>query len=85
MIKASDYIAAFIAAQGIRHVFAITGGASIHMIHSIAERDDVDFVCPQHEQGGAMAADAYARISGDLGCAIATSASLGDSIGSQTS
>jgi acetolactate synthase I/II/III large subunit len=73
LIKASDYIAAFIAAQGIRHVFAITGGASIHMIHSIAERDDVDFVCPQHEQGGAMAADAYARISGDLGCAIATS------------
>ncbi len=73
MIKVSDYIAAFVASLGIRHVFAITGGASIHMIHSIAERNDIDFVCPQHEQGGAMAADAYARVSGGLGCAIATS------------
>ncbi|MEQ9560276.1 MAG: thiamine pyrophosphate-binding protein [Rhodospirillales bacterium] len=73
MIKVSDYIAAYIAALGIRHAFAITGGASIHMIHSIGERDDIDFICPHHEQAGAMAADAYARVSGNLGCAIATS------------
>ena len=73
MIKVSDYIAEFVAGLGIRHVFAITGGASIHMIHSIAERPDVEFVCPHHEQAGAMAADAYARISGGLGCAVATS------------
>lgn len=73
MIKVSDYIAGFLAEQGIRHVFAITGGASIHMIHSIAERNDVSYICPHHEQGGAMAADAYARVSGGLGCALATS------------
>lgn len=73
MIKVSDYIARFVAEQGIRHVFAITGGASIHMIHSIAERNDVTYVCPHHEQGGAMAADAYARVTGGLGCALATS------------
>jgi acetolactate synthase I/II/III large subunit len=73
VIKVSDYIAEFIAGLGIRHVFAITGGASIHMIHSIAQRSDVAFVCPHHEQAGAMAADAYARISGGLGCAVATS------------
>ncbi len=72
-MKMSDYIAQFLAQQGIRHVFAITGGASIHMIHSIAECDDIDYICPHHEQGGAMAADAYARVSGGLGCAIATS------------
>ena len=73
MIKVSDYIAEFLASLGIRHVFAITGGASIHMIHSVAERSDIDFVCPHHEQAGAMAADAYSRISGGLGCAVATS------------
>ena len=69
----SDYIALFLAEQGIRYAFAVTGGASIHMIHSIAERDDIDYICPHHEQGGAMAADGYARVSGGLGCAIATS------------
>ncbi len=73
MIKVADYIANFIAEQGIRHVFAITGGASIHMIHAIAARNDVSYICPHHEQGGAMAADAYARVTGGLGCAIATS------------
>jgi acetolactate synthase-1/2/3 large subunit len=72
-MKLSDYVADFLAAQGIKHVFAITGGASIHLIHSIADRPGVDFICPQHEQGGAMAADGYARVRGDLGAAIATS------------
>jgi acetolactate synthase-1/2/3 large subunit len=72
-IKVSDYIAEFIAGLGIKHVFAVTGGASIHMIHSIAEHPDIDYVCPHHEQAGAMAADAYSRVTGNLGCAIATS------------
>ncbi len=72
-MKMSDYIAQFLVEQGIRHAFAITGGASIHMIHSIAEHDDIDYICPHHEQAGAMEADAYARVSGGLGCAIATS------------
>jgi len=73
VIKASDYVAGFLAEHGIRHCFAITGGASIHMIHSIAERPDVQYICPHHEQAGAMAADAYARVTEQLGCAIATS------------
>lgn len=73
MIKISDLIAEFLAVQGIKHVFAITGGASIHMIHSIAEHKDIKYICPHHEQAGAMAADAYSRINGNIGCAIATS------------
>jgi acetolactate synthase I/II/III large subunit len=73
VIKVSDYIAEFLAKLGIRHVMAITGGASIHMIHSIAERDDIEFICPHHEQAGAMAADVYSRVSQNLGCAVATS------------
>lgn len=72
-MKLSDYIAAFLRDQGLRHVFAVTGGASLHLIDSVARTTGIDFVCPQHEQGGAMAADGYARASGGLGCAIATS------------
>jgi acetolactate synthase-1/2/3 large subunit len=72
-MKLSDVVAAFLAEQGIRHVFAISGGASLHLIHSIAETPGTGFVCPQHEQAGAMAADAYARVTGNLGCAVATS------------
>lgn len=72
-VKLSDYIADFLANQGIRHAFAITGGASVHMIDSIAKHPRIDYVCPQHEQAGAMAADAYSRVTGNLGAAISTS------------
>jgi acetolactate synthase-1/2/3 large subunit len=54
-------------------VFAISGGASLHLIHSIAETEGTSYVCPQHEQAAAFAADAYARVTGGLGCAVATS------------
>lgn len=72
-MKLSNVVAQFLAEQGIRHVFAISGGASLHLIHSIAETEGTSYVCPQHEQGGAYAADAYARVTGGLGCAVATS------------
>ena len=72
-MKLSDYLAAFLAGSGVGHVFAIAGGASLHLIDSIARRDDLVLVCPQHEQGAAMAADAYSRQSCNLGVAIATS------------
>jgi acetolactate synthase-1/2/3 large subunit len=72
-VKLSDYVAEFLREQGIKHAFAITGGASLHLIDSISRTSGVDYVCPQHEQAGAMAADAYARATGGLGCAIATS------------
>lgn len=72
-MKLSDYVAHFLAQQGVRHVFAVTGGASLHLIDSIARTSGIDYVCPQHEQAGAMAADAYARATGNLGVALATS------------
>lgn len=72
-MKLSDYVASFLANQGIRHVFAVSGGASLHLIHSIADTPGISFVCPMHEQAGAMAADGYARVTGNLGAALATS------------
>lgn len=72
-MKVSDYIADFLSKRGIRHVFAISGGASIHLIDSIARNEHIVYICPQHEQAGAMAADAYSRITGNFGVAMSTS------------
>ncbi len=72
-MKLSDYVAGFLVKLGIKHVFVITGGAAAHLIDSIAKTPGIEYVCPQHEQAGAMAADAYARATGKLGVAIATS------------
>ena len=72
-MKLSDYVAQFLANQGIRHAFVVIGGASLHLIDSIARNGGINYICPQHEQAGAMAADAYSRATGNLGVAIATS------------
>lgn len=72
-MKLSDYVAGFLAKLGIKYVFVITGGASAHLIDSIAKTAGIKYICAQHEQAGAMAADAYARVTGRIGVAIATS------------
>lgn len=70
-MKLSDAVAAFLA-RHVDVVFAVSGGASLHLIHSVAECEGISYVCPHHEQAAGFAADAYARVRG-LGCAIATS------------
>ncbi len=72
-MKLSDYVIDFIAKQGVSHVFEFIGGAITHLIDSVYQRDDIDCVPVHHEQSGAFAAEAYARINGRLGVAMATS------------
>lgn len=72
-MKLSDYLASFLVKQGVRHVFQIIGGASVHMVHSIADNKNIDYICVQHEQAGAMAADSYSRMTRNLGVTMATS------------
>ncbi len=72
-MKLSDYIAEFLVQQGIKHVFVISGGAILHLIDSVSRHPQLDYICVQHEQGAGQAADAYSRISGNLGAVMVTS------------
>lgn len=71
-MKVALVVAEFLRNLGIKHVFCISGGSSLHLIHGIADTEGIEYVCPQHEQAAGFAADAYSRITG-LGCAITTS------------
>ena len=71
-MKVAIAVAEFLRDQGIKHVFCISGGASLHLIHAINDTEGISYVCPQTEQAAGFAADAYARLTG-LGCALATS------------
>ncbi len=71
--KLSDIVADFLAEKSVRHVFAISGGASLHLIHSISSHLEISHICNHHEQSSAMSADAYSRVTGNIGVAIATS------------
>ena len=72
-LKLSDYIASFLSQKKVKTVFAVSGGASLHLIHSINDHPNLDYICTHHEQGAAMAADGYSRVTGNIGVAIATS------------
>jgi acetolactate synthase I/II/III large subunit len=72
-MKLSDYLTEFLVSQGIKHVFQIIGGASVHMVDSIARNKNISYICTQHEQSAAIAAESYARMTKNLGCAMATS------------
>jgi acetolactate synthase-1/2/3 large subunit len=72
-VKLSDYVAQYLVDIGVDTVFAVSGGASLHLIHSIGDNPLIQFVTPHHEQAAAMAADGYSRTKNNIGVALATS------------
>jgi acetolactate synthase-1/2/3 large subunit len=71
--KLSDYVFQFIADQGVRHVFMVPGGGAMHLNNSVGHRKDISYICNHHEQASAIAAEAYARVTNNLGVALVTS------------
>lgn len=71
-MKLSDYIVDFIARQGVRHVFMLPGGGAMHLNDSLGRHPGLEFVCNLHEQGCAIAAEAYGQATGNLGVAMVT-------------
>jgi len=72
-MKLSDYVINYLSEQGINCVFEVCGGAITHLIDSLYERKDINAISVHHEQAAAFAAEGYARVSGNLGIAMATS------------
>ena len=71
--KISDFIADTLVAHGIRHVFMVTGGGAMHLNDSFGKTPGLEYVCCHHEQACAMAAEAYARVTGRMAAVCVTS------------
>lgn len=72
-IKVSEYIAAFLHAQKIEHIFEVAGGMITHILDAVYQLGKTNIVSVHHEQAAAFAADAYGRITKKPGVALATS------------
>jgi len=72
LVRLADYVAEFVARQGVRCVFLVPGGGAMYLDDAFGAREDLDYVANHHEQASAIAAEAYARINGRLGCALVT-------------
>src|SRR5437588_11738350 len=72
-MKVKDYVAHFLAEQGVPCVFELPGGMSAHFIDALCQQGRVRIVSVHHEQSAAFAADAVGRLTGVPGVALATS------------
>ncbi|MGC1375542.1 MAG: biosynthetic-type acetolactate synthase large subunit [Anaerolineales bacterium] len=59
--------------QGVDIVFGYPGGANLPIYDAMRDYPSIHHVLVRHEQGGAHMADGYARASGKVGVAMATS------------
>jgi|CXWL01.1.fsa_nt_gi acetolactate synthase-1/2/3 large subunit len=66
-MKVSEYVASFLADQGVRHVFMVSGGGAMHLNDAFGRESRMQVICNHHEQACAMAAEGYARVSGHVG------------------
>ena len=71
-MKLSDYLWDFIADQGVKHVFMLAGGGSMHLVDSLGQNKRLTYVPCLHEQAAGLAAEAYAQFNG-LGVCLVTS------------
>jgi acetolactate synthase I/II/III large subunit len=69
----SDAILRSLEAEGVEVVFGIPGGAILPTYDAIARGTTIRHVLARHEQGAGHMAQGYARASGKVGVAIATS------------
>ena len=72
-MKVSDYISAVLEHKGVTTVFELSGGMITHLLDSFHQRGKIRVVSMHHEQGAAFAADAFGRMTGIPGVALATS------------
>src|ERR671917_194913 len=71
-MRAVDAIMECLKAEGVEHVFGIPGGANLPTYDAIYDAGIRHVQC-RHEQGAGHAAEGYAKASGRVGVALATS------------
>ncbi len=61
-MKLSNFVADYLAKAGLRDVFMLTGGGSMHLNDSLGKHPQLKTTFMHHEQACAMAAEGYARL-----------------------
>ena len=70
--RVSDFIADYIADNGIKDVFMVTGGGAMFLNDSLGHHKKIHCTYNHHEQASAMAAEAYARMNNEIAAVCVT-------------
>ena len=71
--KVSEYIADFFVSRGVQHVFTVTGGGAMHLNDAFGHHPKLTCIYNHHEQASAIAAEGYARATGQIAAVCVTS------------
>jgi acetolactate synthase-1/2/3 large subunit len=66
-MRVSEYLSDRLARCGARHVFLVTGGGAMFLNDAFSHHPQIIPIFNHHEQAAAMAAEAWARITGSIG------------------
>ena len=73
IMRIADFIVKYMVEKmGIRDVFFVSGGGVMYLTDALVCNKDVRYFPCHHEQAAAMAATAYAKYTGGMGCAFVT-------------
>lgn len=73
-MNCSEYLIGFLISKGVKHIFGYAGGYIVPFMDALYHRkEEVEVHVCYNEQGCALAADGYARTSGELGVYFTTS------------
>ena len=65
-MKAAEYIARLLIANGVKTVFSVVGGGAMHLNDAFGNCEKLECIYNHHEQASAIAAEGYARINNEL-------------------
>ncbi len=70
-IKASDLFVKALENEGVEYIFGVPGEENLDLLESLRE-SPIKLVLTRHEQGAAFMAATYGRLTGRVGCCMAT-------------
>ena len=71
-MKAGEAVIELLRQEGVTHIFGIVGSSFLDILDPLYDRDDVQFVGVRHEQGAALMADGFSRVSGTPSVCLVT-------------
>lgn len=72
-MRVADYIAKFVADQGVTDVFVLTGNGAMYLNDGLVQEPRLKYFCARNEAAAPMMAEAYSRLTGKMGVVCVTS------------
>lgn len=72
-IKLAKLVADFLVENGVKHMFTVTGGGAMHLNDAFGHKEGLTCIYNHHEQASSIAAEGYARLTGNIAACCVTS------------